>query len=161
VVDCTSFPFRIARPGTITRNMLNDILPQSVEVHSPLATEKPIAPGMKYRHYAPSTPLKMITQLNAPIHEDAHEDWSKIAFIVPETKKKFLPASAQVIVISESESDIQGANHNLYDVLHQLDQLNDVDMAYIYGFEDNFDTEALRNRMLKAVSQQVVKGESL
>ncbi|EGQ3507228.1 L-threonylcarbamoyladenylate synthase [Staphylococcus pseudintermedius] len=161
VVDCTSFPFRIARPGTITRNMLNDILPQSVEVHSPLATEKPIAPGMKYRHYAPSTPLKMIVQLNVPIHEDAHEDWSKIAFIVPETKKKFLPASAQVIVISESESDIQGANHNLYDVLHQLDQLNDVDMAYIYGFEDNFETEALRNRMLKAVSQQVVKDESL
>lgn len=161
VVDCTSFPFRIARPGTITRHMLNDILPQSVEVYAPLSAEKPIAPGMKYRHYAPATPLKMMEQLDAPIREEAHTDWSKIAFIVPETKKVFLPAHAQVIVISDSETDIQGANHNLYDVLHQLDQLDEVEMAYIYGFEDNFETEALRNRMLKAVSQQVVKDEAL
>ncbi|ARJ50281.1 L-threonylcarbamoyladenylate synthase [Staphylococcus lutrae] len=161
VVDCTSFPFRIARPGTITRQMLNEILPQSVESYHQVNDEKPIAPGMKYQHYAPSTPLKMVQQLNGPVRRDAHEDWSKIAFIVPETKVSLLPKEAQVIIISQSETDIQGANYNLYAVLHDLDYLEQIEMAYIYGFEEHHDTEALRNRMLKAVNQQIVKDEAL
>ncbi|WP_281198381.1 L-threonylcarbamoyladenylate synthase [Staphylococcus schleiferi] len=161
VLDCTSFPFRIARPGTITRSMLNEVMPLAIDEHQIAATEKPIAPGMKYKHYAPNTPLKIIQQINAPIRKEAHEDWSKIAFIVPKNKIPFLPKEAKVLVISEGENDIKGANHHLYSILHQLDQMPSIELAYIFGYEDNFETEALRNRMLKAANQQVIKDETL
>ncbi|MBI5975528.1 L-threonylcarbamoyladenylate synthase [Staphylococcus canis] len=159
VLDCTSFPFKIARPGTITRSMLNEILPNSVDESAVTLTEKPIAPGMKYKHYAPETPLKMIQHIAGPIRQNAHEDWSEVAFIVPKSLQKFIPSSAHIITLSEDTTDVSNANRNLYDTLHQLDKLSNINMAYIYGYPDSNETEALNNRMLKAVNHQIIKDE--
>lgn len=161
VIDCTSFPYRIARPGTITRQMLNDILPNSIDDTVIDMTEKPIAPGMKYKHYAPDTPLIMIEHIGNDIRRSAHDDWKGIAFIVPESLSKYIPKEAKVIILSQDEFDIQTANRHLYAALHQLDELKSVSCAYIYGYPVNEDTEALRNRMMKAVNHQVVKDERL
>ncbi len=161
VIDCTSFPYRIARPGTITRQMLNDILPNSIDDTVIDMTEKPIAPGMKYKHYAPDTPLIMIEHIGNDIRRSAHDDWKGIAFIVPESLSKYIPKEAKVIILSQDEFDIQTANRHLYTALHQLDELKSVSCAYIYGYPVNEDTEALRNRMMKAVNHQVVKDERL
>ena len=67
VLDCTSFPYKIARPGSITAAMITDILPNSI-VHADYNdTEQPIAPGMKYKHYSPNTPLTIITDIESKI----------------------------------------------------------------------------------------------
>lgn len=161
VIDCTSFPYRIARPGTITRQMLNEILPNSIDEYVIDMTEKPIAPGMKYKHYAPDTPLVMIENIEGPIRENAHENWQEIAFIVPESKSKYIPKEATTMILSHDEWDIQHANRNLYAALHQLDTLSNIQRAYIYGYPVNEETEALRNRMLKAVNHQIIKDERL
>ena len=66
VPDCTQFPFRIARPGSITQAMLNDVFPGSVEEYHYDVNSQPIAPGMKYKHYAPDTPVTMLMHLSKP-----------------------------------------------------------------------------------------------
>lgn len=54
VVDCTTHPFIILRPGSVTyeqlRAVVPDILPHSTDA-------VPRSPGMKYRHYSPTAPV--------------------------------------------------------------------------------------------------------
>lgn len=160
VLDCTSFPYKIARPGSITASMITEIIPNSVTHADYNDTEKPIAPGMKYKHYAPNTPLTIITELNSNIGND-EEEWSSIAFIVPKSKVHFIPNKAQFIYLCEDEKDIKQANHNLYEVLHTLDENETIKQAYIYGFDLNDQSEAIMNRMIKAAGNHFVKGYEL
>ncbi|QLK86519.1 L-threonylcarbamoyladenylate synthase [Staphylococcus sp. 17KM0847] len=159
VLDCRTFPYRVARPGTITRNMLNDILPNAVDEVRSEDMEKPIAPGMKYKHYAPETPIAIFENLEHSINALRYKEWSHIVFIVPKSFIPLLPEEAYTIILSDTEEDIQQANYNLYDALHKVDQLVDVEQAYIYGYPHHEEAEALRNRMCKAANYQYVEGE--
>ena len=63
VVDITGEVARILRPGAITEEMIADVLGNAFTdsaVEEGLKDgEKPRSPGMKYRHYAPSSPVKL------------------------------------------------------------------------------------------------------
>ena len=65
IVDLTCCPPRLLRPGGITLEQLQAVL-GSVDV-DPAVTrlmgdgEKPKAPGMKYRHYAPKAPVTVVS----------------------------------------------------------------------------------------------------
>ena len=65
IIDLTCNPPRLLRPGGITLEQLRAILGQ-VDVDPAVtrllgAGEKPKAPGMKYRHYAPKAPVTVVT----------------------------------------------------------------------------------------------------
>lgn len=159
VLDCTQFPFRIARPGSITQAMLNDVFPGSVEDYHYDVNSQPIAPGMKYKHYAPDTPVTMLTHLRKPIK--TIKEWSNIAFILPETLKQYAPSDAQFIKLCKDEKDIRQANHNLYQILHSIDENPSIDQAYIYAFDKTDETEAIMNRIIKATGNHIVRGDNL
>lgn len=64
IVDMTSYPPRLLRPGGITLEELESVLGH-VEVDEAVTRmmkegEKPKAPGMKYRHYAPKAPVTVV-----------------------------------------------------------------------------------------------------
>ena len=134
-----------------------DLLPNSITHADYNDTEQPIAPGMKYKHYSPNTPLTIITDIESKIGNDG-KDWSSIAFIVPSNKVTFIPSEAQFIQLCQDDNDVKQASHNLYDVLHSLDENENISAAYIYGFELNDNTEAIMNRMLKAAGNHIIKG---
>lgn len=157
VIDCTSFPFKIARPGSITAEMINHVLPNSIE-NKKIDIEKPIAPGMKYKHYAPSQPVTLIENgLSKPLKYNAIKD-KKIAIIGPKTIEQFIPENVEFIQLGKDIHDIKGAHHDLYDVLRIADQLEDVEHIYINGYERTDNTTALMNRIDKA-SGYNIKGE--
>ena len=65
IIDLTCNPHRLLRPGGITLEQLRDVLGE-VDVDPAVtrllgAGEKPKAPGMKYRHYAPKAPVTVVT----------------------------------------------------------------------------------------------------
>lgn len=65
IIDLTCEPPRLLRPGGITLEQLRAVLGQ-VDVDPAVtrllgAGEKPKAPGMKYRHYAPKAPVTVVT----------------------------------------------------------------------------------------------------
>ena len=80
IIDLTEEEPTILRPGYITQNMLSEVL-GSVEVDRTILSadsrEKPKAPGMKYRHYAPKgdltivegEPEKVAAYINARLEE--------------------------------------------------------------------------------------------
>ena len=64
IVDLTCTPPRLLRPGGVTLEQLRGVLGE-VEVDPAVtrlmgAGEKPKAPGMKYRHYAPKAPVTVV-----------------------------------------------------------------------------------------------------
>ena len=64
IIDLTCTPPRLLRPGGITLEQLQAVLGE-VEVDAAVtrlmgAGEKPKAPGMKYRHYAPKAPVTVV-----------------------------------------------------------------------------------------------------
>ncbi len=65
IIDLTCNPPRLLRPGGITLEQLRAVLGE-VDVDPAVtrlmgAGEKPRAPGMKYRHYAPKAPVTVVT----------------------------------------------------------------------------------------------------
>jgi L-threonylcarbamoyladenylate synthase len=58
VVDCTEKKPVILRPGSITLEMLKKIVPSTRLADE---DETPRSPGMKYKHYAPITPIILFT----------------------------------------------------------------------------------------------------
>ncbi|KHE69210.1 L-threonylcarbamoyladenylate synthase, partial [Halobacillus sp. BBL2006] len=61
VLDCTSQPPVILRPGGVTKEDLEKIL-SKVDIDNALKDEQrqPKSPGMKYTHYAPEAPLWLV-----------------------------------------------------------------------------------------------------
>lgn len=64
IIDLTCTPPRMLRPGGITLEQLESVLGE-VEVDAAVRRqmgegEKPRAPGMKYRHYAPKAPVTVV-----------------------------------------------------------------------------------------------------
>lgn len=159
VLDCTTYPFQIARPGAITKEMIEAVLPHSVEGKSGLKDGKPIAPGMKYKHYAPDTPVTVLTQLDGPLSND--KDWQHTAFVVPKSLQEWVPNNGHFISLCDDEEDVKAANHNLYRILHDLDTEEEITSAYIYGFTHQPKAEAYMNRLMKAANQEVVTGDEL
>lgn len=48
----------LLRPGKVTKEALEEVLGQEVDVYKP--GEPILSPGMKYRHYAPKTAIKLV-----------------------------------------------------------------------------------------------------
>lgn len=159
VLDCTVFPFRIARPGAITKQMIEEIVPHSVEEYADFDSDKPIAPGMKYKHYAPDTPLTIIRNFNKV--PTSLNDWRYTAFIVPDNKKELVPKTAKFISLCVDHEDLKGANHNLYSILHQIDNDSNINQAYIFGFDETEESYAYMNRLMKAANQHQIEGDNL
>lgn len=90
----------ILRPGAVTEEMLSAVVPVSRDpslLEKPSADFRPQAPGMKYRHYAPSSPL---TLLRGP-HGDAVEYMKAALESDPSTG---------VICLSSDKNIIRGKN---------------------------------------------------
>jgi L-threonylcarbamoyladenylate synthase len=65
IIDLTCTPPRLLRPGGITleqlREVLGEVIVDDAVKRGMKEGEKPRAPGMKYRHYAPNAPVTVIT----------------------------------------------------------------------------------------------------
>jgi len=65
IIDLTVTPPRLLRPGGLPLEALEEVLGRVAvdkAVLAPLSSdEKPRAPGMKYRHYAPNAPVTVVT----------------------------------------------------------------------------------------------------
>ena len=159
VLDCTQYPFRIARPGSITAEMIRDVCPDSIDGADTLDHERPIAPGMKYKHYAPDTTLTILKGLQHKISDDGK--WRNTAFIMPQSLQTLIPNQAHFMPLCTTVHDVKGAAHRLYDILHELDHRPEIKEAYIYGFEINDASEAIMNRMEKAAHHTYMSEEDL
>ncbi|NFN87208.1 threonylcarbamoyl-AMP synthase [Clostridium sporogenes] len=164
VIDCTINPPCILRPGGITLEMLqevdSDIYIDPAIMKKPEKNLRPKAPGMKYRHYAPKAPLKIIKgDLNKTI-EKINE---MVQNYIDEKKKVGIIATDETIcnykngeVISiGSRNDLGTVAHNLFHVLRKFDEKN-VDLILSESFEEKDMGVAIMNRLKKSAGYDII-----
>lgn len=164
VIDCTSYPPCILRPGGITLEMLKEVdskiyIDEAI-MKKPSEDFKPKAPGMKYRHYAPKAPLKIISgdlkKTIAKINEMVQnyiDDNKRVGIIATdETLDRY--SLGEVISIGSRENTSTIA-HNLFEVLREFDD-KEVDIILSESFEEKGIGLAIMNRLKKSAGFNIM-----
>lgn len=165
VIDVTVDPPCILRPGGITLEMFKTIDDRiyidPAILEKPKADLKPKAPGMKYRHYAPKAPVriiqgteeKVISYINKTAEEYA-DSGKKIGIIATdETKDKY---TGGIVVSLGKREDIDAIARNLFKALRSFDN-EDVALIMSESFEEKGKGIAVMNRLKKAASFDIIR----
>lgn len=170
IVDVSGEIPTVLRPGAVTLEMLRETLGQvemDPAISEPLKEgDKPKAPGMKYRHYAPQAKLVLVEAAHG---SDGQDD---VAEKIRELTKEKLAQGHQVGVICTDETvdcypmgvvrslGIRAKEatiaHNLFAVLREFDQLQ-VDYIFSESFSNEDLGQAIMNRLTKAAGYHIVK----
>ena len=140
----------VLRPGEITPQELSEVLGEKVLINSGQVEDQgvPKAPGMKYRHYAPSEPVIIVDDTSdfAKIEFNEHTgvaalDSVLVGLNVPDQNKYSLG------------KNLVDADHNLFGALRYFDDKQSIDQIYVQGFSGSEATLAYMNRLNKAAAE--------
>ena len=160
IVDVTSNPPVILRPGYITVEMIKEVIGY-VSIDNFKEGEKPKAPGMKYRHYAPKADMviysgeinKVIETINF-LAKEKQEAGLKVGIIATQESQP-LYKYGEVFSIGKRKSEKEIAK-NLYAVLRAFDDM-EVDFIISESFSESDLGHAIMNRLVKASSNNIIK----
>ena len=163
IVDLTSDTPMILRPGYITHEMLKEVLGE-VAVDKTIidgnSKERPKAPGMKYRHYAPKGQLtivqgeqKEVTQYINLKAKEALAQGKKVGVIGTDATLDLY--HADVVKSVGDRNDEKTIAHELFKVLREFDDEN-IDIMFSESFDDSGIGQAIMNRLLKAAGHNVI-----
>ncbi|MEN1967664.1 L-threonylcarbamoyladenylate synthase [Lentibacillus sp. N15] len=156
VLDCTSDIPIILRPGGVTREQLQQVI-GDVMVDPALANanDRPKAPGMKYRHYAPEVPMWLVegpAEKLAEVLIREQKNFPRIGVIA--SKETAASLTADQIISLGSKVSLTEIAANIYDALRTFKD-GDVDLIICETFPEKEIGQAIMNRLKKAASAYV------
>lgn len=162
IVDMSGSVPEILRPGFISQAMLEDVIgPVRVDPALHSEAERPKAPGMKYRHYAPKADMvivegaqdAVVACINRQIGEELRMGRMPGVIAAEETKGAYAGGLVKSIGSRDDELSIA---QNLYRILREFDSQN-VSRIFSEAFETPSLGQAIMNRLIKAAGHQIVK----
>jgi L-threonylcarbamoyladenylate synthase len=168
VVDMTTSPPIILRPGKITQEMLEEIIGEVAKTPSTSSydsAEKPKAPGMKYHHYAPKGKLlvvegeleKEVPAIKKLVTEKLREKKRVGIIATAETANEYQEGIVKVI---GSRNDLSTIAGNLYQILREFDD-EEVEFIYSESIPVHGIGDALKDRLDKAAGHNIVNAEKI
>lgn len=164
IVDLTGDVPMILRPGYITLDMLKDVLGE-VTMDPTLmdgdCKERPKAPGMRYRHYAPKgdmliiegKPDKVVKEINMLVEESRQKGYKTGVIATAENAEKY---RADVVKVVGNRGDDTAIAASLYRILREFDD-EEADAIYSESFAADGIGQAIMNRLLKAAGHKYIK----
>lgn len=164
ILDMTVSPPQILRPGYVTREMLAEVLGE-IDVDRTILRddtgERPKAPGMKYRHYAPKGELTIVSGTQEAVvayinkcAKTAGEAGKSVGIIgSDEMIAAYVGDSVKSV---GSRTDELSIGRSLYRILREFDEEN-IDVIYSESFGLEGMGQAIMNRLLKAAGHQVIE----
>lgn len=150
---------RLLRPGAVTLEMLERVL-KEVECDKAVREklgegEVPLAPGMKYRHYAPKCPVIALrgSEENVISYMKKTAENPECALLVFEEDLEFVGEGERVLVLGKRD-DHKTHARRLFDLLREFDKMN-VSKVYTRLPDDSEIGLAVVNRLLKACGYTV------
>ena len=155
VIDCTKFPFVIARPGSISKRDIEEVLGEnSVKYTDEKNSLKPISPGMKYRHYSPEGELIISSETLPSLLEFLKDKNNEYGLITYRKYNNLVnKLNINVKYLADSEENIEQSNKNLYNILREFDK-EKVKKIFMLPIQENDLSKALVNRIEKASSKK-------
>ena len=137
----------VLRPGEITPKELSEVLGENVLINKGTAKTSgvPKAPGMKYRHYAPSAPVYIV---------DKEKDFNSI----PTGEEVGIVALDTILNKINAPNKfslgttIEDAAHNLFGALRFFDNQPGIKEIYVQGFSNGDISAAYMNRLNKSAA---------
>ena len=158
IIDLTLTPPRILRPGGITPEQLEEVLGKvelDKAVYSLLsAEEKPRAPGMKYRHYAPKAAVTIVKGESAAAAEYINARTDEKTAVLCFTGEGRLFTAGTVLEYG-GEEDGPALAGNLFAALRKLDT-PEIGRIYARCPQGQGVALAVRNRLQKAAAYDIV-----
>ena len=149
VIDLSVDIPTILRPGMIDSDDLLKVIDNvNSDHHKVSAGEVPKAPGMKYKHYAPSAQVIIVDDVNdfkQAIAEYVAKDVSMGVMATDEILKE-VPAEIETFSLGQ---DVYSASRDLFAALRQLDN-DHVQYILAQGFPDEGHGAAYSNRLNKS-----------
>ncbi len=133
---------RLLRPGGVSLEEIESIIGK-VEI-SPIQ-DRPVAPGMLPRHYAPRTPIVLDW---AEKHLDSYKG-KKVGFLAFQEPKNFL--EFRHVEVLSKKGDFREAATNLFSAIRRLDAL-DLDLILAEGVPEVGLGRAIMDRLRRATS---------
>ena len=170
IIDLTSDPPRLLRPGALPHEKVAEILGKEIVVSGVargLAEgEIALAPGVKYKHYAPKTPLVLIESESygnfdsyAKRFLDVVEDVCRrhrCGLIVSKEMFEYCKHVDVPKLVIGSRSNLFEVAKNLFKVLRDIDVIG-VELGIVEGFPEIGIGLAIMNRLRKASGHKIVK----
>lgn len=165
VIDCTVTPTCVLRPGGITLEMLREIDGEvyidPAVMKKPDKNIKPKAPGMKYRHYAPKAPVKIvcgdlkktIEKINEMVQNYIDEN-KLVGIIATDETKNFY--NKGLVMSLGSRNNMPSISKNLFETLRSFDDKN-VDIILSEAFEEKGIGVAIMNRLSKSAGFDITR----
>ena len=149
----------LLRPGAITADALSCVCERVTVAPSVTESlkenEKPLSPGMKYRHYAPKIPLILLEgDPDRVIHFLRRAQNGEKCAILCYCEEMTLLRNERLIDIG-SEEDLSAQAHTLFASLRQADDL-DCDVIYAHLPPKDGLGLALYNRLIRAAAHTVI-----
>ncbi len=166
IIDCTGDEPLILRPGYITPEMLEQVLSQHVDIDRSSTEkmkegERPKAPGMKYRHYAPKAELVIIRGPKQAVvreikrrAEEAESKGKRVGVIATDETQDSYQGSGREVMSIGSRAQIESVAHNLYAILREFDTKN-IDLILSESFDESGLGRAVMNRLRKAAGYHI------
>lgn len=170
IVDVTGSVPVLLRPGAVTLEMLEQTVGKVAldpAVTGPVARDqKPKAPGMKYRHYAPQAALTVVEgKAGTGLTEEVIATINRLAadriragyrvgiLCTDETKAGY---SQGILRSVGRRSAPETIAHNLFAILREFDDLQ-VDYIYSESFSREQIGQAIMNRLTKAAGYHIIQ----
>lgn len=143
VLDLTGEIATIVRPGYITPKMIEEVTPvkydKSLNINPSQSDFKPIAPGMKYKHYAPKARVRIVKSQNLAMR------------LALEAKNH-----GQKVQIIDYKNNSKKAARDFFARLRQMDR-QEVEIIYVVALDDEELGYSVMNRILKSAGYDVVE----
>lgn len=164
IVDLTEGTPVILRPGSITKEMLQEVLgdvKSDVGMLTKPEGTAPKAPGMKYRHYAPKGNLTIVSGDSADVVAYINE---ASAAAVKEGKRTGVLCTQETMHLYQADSikclgtrnDESTVAQGLYQILRECDD-EGLEVMFAESFSTQGIGQAIMNRLLKAAGYQMVE----
>lgn len=158
VLDCTSRPFRILRPGAVTLEDLAKLVPVEQDAGQLTHDEAPRSPGMKYRHYSPQARVELVVggrslETISSLAQDYLGQGLRVAVMATSDRQQSFPGI--IFLDMGSPGQFQEAAARIYDLLRQSDQAG-CQVVLIEGVADQHLGRAIMNRLSKAAGTNVI-----
>lgn len=148
IIDLSVEPPVILRPGGITKEMIEGVIGPVIMHSGKVGDAAPKAPGMKYRHYAPSMPVYLVKKEAFDALYKALESKKDIGLIFSEEGlERFKALGLKSFSLGEKKS-IETALNRLFRHLREADRLG-LKALYLEAYPKEGLGEAFMNRAEK------------
>ena len=158
VIILKSNTAEILRPGKVTYEELCTIIPDitvNIAVKNQCNDAKPASPGMKYRHYAPSSPVYLIdgSEENVISFFKDKQNSENCGILCYEEDLLYLSKNNVLTFGKHGDEDTQA--HELFDKLRRFDTMN-VNTIYARLPSDKGVGLAVYNRLIRAAGFSII-----